>query len=132
MVCSQRPLRVLLASNMALQRTRALAFARVRSPLNARPLARFVVAFAIGPAMVSNLAAAAPTKTTAAPRADCAMVEAVLARDGHVKSARVTKSAGALFDRRALAFVKTRRYPVPKARTKVLYLSVAVCRHELR
>jgi hypothetical protein len=47
MVRSRRPLRVQFAANMALQRTRALAFARVRSlpsfarrsPLNARPLA---------------------------------------------------------------------------------------------
>jgi hypothetical protein len=46
MVRSPRPLRGLLAANMALQRTRALAFARVRSlpsvarrsPLNAQPL----------------------------------------------------------------------------------------------
>jgi hypothetical protein len=46
MICSRRPLRAQFAANMALQRTRALAFARVRSlpsvarrsPLNAQPL----------------------------------------------------------------------------------------------
>jgi hypothetical protein len=33
---------ILRPPNMALQRTRALAFARVRSPLNAQPLAGYL------------------------------------------------------------------------------------------
>jgi hypothetical protein len=48
MSCPRRPLRVQFAANMALQRTRVLAVARVRSlpsvarrsPLNAYPLGR--------------------------------------------------------------------------------------------
>ena len=94
---------------------------------------RSAVAFAIGLTIASDLrGAAVVTRITASSRTDCAVVEAELTPAGRVRSARITKSAGTRFDRRALAFVKTRRYPVPKGNTKVLYLSVGVCPHELR
>src|SRR5437660_325262 len=69
------------------------------APLNARPLARLVVVFAVGLGSLPNsVSATAPTRTpTAAPR-ECAMVEAVSAADGHVESARILRSAGARFD----------------------------------
>ena len=90
-------------------------------------------AFAVSLGIVPSLAiAAAPSPPTWAPRTDCAVVEAVLTPEGRVKSARITRSAGADFDRRALAFVKARRHKVSKGNKRVLYLSVAVCPHELR
>jgi TonB family protein len=96
-------------------------------------LARSGIVLVLGLAFAPNpVSAAAPTRTPTAVRSDCAMVEAVLTPDGHVRSARIAKSADTQFDRRALAFVKARRYAVPKENTKPLYLSVAVCLHELR
>jgi len=128
-----------LPANMALQRTRrprlrsGRSLRSLGSPLNAYPLARSGIVLVLGLAFApSPVSTSAPTRTPTAVRSDCAMVEAVLTSDGHVKSARIAKSAGTQFDRRALAFVRARRYAVPKKNTKPLYLSVAVCPHELR
>jgi outer membrane biosynthesis protein TonB len=62
------------------------------------------------------------------------MVEAVIATDGHVESARITRSVSEAYDAKALAFVKAHRYPTPNSKAKdgKLYATEAVCPHEVR
>jgi hypothetical protein len=101
MVPHRQPLRELLAANMALQRTRALAFARVRSlpsvahrsPLNAQPLA--AAANRVAPTTLSEVASGpldgAPMPARRLPR-----------RPETARFAEVWRSHGPLLPARAL------------------------------
>jgi TonB family protein len=119
-----------LSPNPRLQRIRVRP-AGGRTPLSFEPLGRAGLSACLA-LLIAQSSVVASQKTPTALPARCAIVEAVLAQDGHVESARITKSAGKDFDRKALAFVKKHRYPVPKEKSEdgKLYATEAVCPHE--
>ena len=103
------------------------------SPWPNTPLGRFGVASFLSVALfAAHSFAAAPTRTPGASCTNCATIEAVLTPDGHVDSAQVVRSAGADFDRKALAVVKARRYAVPTNNTQKLHLTITVWPDEIR
>lgn len=115
----------------ALQRTRArVLFAS--SPLSSRPLLRSAAALLLSIGIQPFAPPYGPTETPKAGCSNWTVVEAMLTPDGHAEWARVVRSAGADFDRKALDFVKARRYRVPKNNRKEFVLTVTVWPHEIR